>query len=626
MIRRLAASAGRHPRLYHARVLAVAALGYVLVLGVLLAAVAVAISIVVVAVRTDEYRPMKLLVPVLAFIGLLVESLWIDVAPPKGVVLGRNEAPALWAEIERVRRAMGAPAPYQVLVTGELNAWVQQVPRLGVLGFYRTYLGIGLPLAASLTADELRAVLAHEFGHVSRKHGRLVVWIFRVRETWEQMLETLEGERHWTRGPLRAFLQWYLPFLDAYMVVLRRAFEFEADRHAARVAGSVPAAGELCRVAVADRWLEGVFWPAVFRGMARQPQAPADVFRHLLREAPGAAQQPDAAAWLREEMGQPTQPWDTHPSLAERLAALGARPVLPGAPAEPSGAVAFFGEHLERVAGRLGRRWADATQFTWRRQHEQHLRTAERLSALEARAAEQPLSADEARERILLTVQLRGQTVAIPLMRGFLDAGQDDASVHFLLGRTLLEEGDEAGLRHVERAMELDADAVPAGCELAAGFLEERGRGAEARTYHRRGQAHAETLQRAQAERDPRHLSANDRFLPHGLDEGQVKALAGQLALVGGLKRALLVRKVVTLHPEVPCFVLLVEPAFNPEAEVDGGNPSHQLVPRVAKAVNAPGTLMVLMLCSARALDAAIQRVPGAEVYTRPLRARAAAR
>jgi hypothetical protein len=514
-----------------------------------------------------------------------------------------------------------------VLISGDLNASVQQVPRLGVLGLYRTYLTIGLPLAAALAADEFRSVLAHEFGHVSRKHDRSAVWIFRVRETWVQMLANLEDERHWTRGPLRAFLRWYIPVLDAYTAVLWRAHEFEADRQAARVAGTDAAVAGLCRLEVAGRYLQGVFWPAVLTSVAQQPQAPADVYRRLLREAPGAARQADAAAWLEEVAARPTQPWDSHPSLSERLAALGARPALPAGPAQPSGAEAFFGEHLERVADRLGRRWADATQFTWRREHEKHLRMAERLSALEASAAEQPLPAEQARERILLTVEVHGETVAMPLMRSFLDAGQDDASVHFLLGRTLLAEGDEAGLRHLERAMELDADAVTPGCELAAAFLDERGRGAEAAAYRERGGAHQETLQRAHAERDPDNLSGRDRFLPHGLNEAQQQALVGQLTTAGGVKRALLVRKEVALRPEVPCFVLAVEPVWTrADLQEDVGR-LHQLMHRLATAVDVPGTLMVIPLgVSAAGVNRAIERVPGAELYRRNASARAAAR
>ncbi|HEX5725566.1 MAG TPA: M48 family metallopeptidase [Longimicrobiaceae bacterium] len=625
MLPRLAESAQRHPRLYRLRVTALATLGYGLVLGVLAVLIALFLLVVVLGLREGSFGAVaKLGVPLLFFIGVLVEAMWIEIAPPKGIVLTRAEAPALWDEIERVRREIGAPAPYQVLVDGELNASVQQVPRFGFLGWYRTYLTIGLPLAASLTAEEFRAVLAHEYGHVSRKHGGLAVWIYRVRATYEAVLQALEERRHWSRGVLLRFLRWYAPFLDAYTAVLRRAHEFEADRAAAQVAGTEAAASTLCRVRVSGRYLESVFWPSVSALVPEREYAPADVFRRLLREGPEAAQHADAALWLTEEAGRRTEPWDSHPSLAERLAALGAAPALPGAPARPSAAEGLFGPRLEGLADRLGRRWADSVQFSWRKEHEEQARAAERLAALEAHAAGEPLAAPQARERILLTVQLHGETVAMPLMRDFLDAGEEDPYVSFLLGGTLLKQGDEAGLRHLERAMELDVDATPTACAIAADFLDRGGRAAEAEGYRRRSDAYVETMQQAAVERDT--LSPKDRLLPHGLDEAEARALGARIAAtVGGIKRILLVRKEVAVRADSACWVLAVEPVWKRgERDEDAAN---RLMDRLMRSVSLPGSLIVVDLSgNVRAFRTAIERVPGAELYRLDARPRAAAR
>lgn len=465
MLPRLAEHAKRHPRLYRAQVAALAMLGYGLLLGLLLLLVAATVFVVVAGIRSGgNAATWKLAFALVVMTGVMLEALWVQIPAPRGMVLGRTEAPALWAEIERVRRELRAPAPHQVLISEELNASVQQVPRLGIFGFYRTYITIGLPLAASLTADEFRSVLAHEYGHVAGQHGRFGVWVYRVQVTWTQLLAELEERRSITVVVFRAFVRWYAPFLEAYTAVLRRAQEFEADRDAARVAGAAAGATGLCRLGIASRYLDEVFWPSVTRSVGERPQAPPDVFRRLLSEVPDAAAHPDAPRWLEDHAARVTEPWDSHPSLADRLAALGTTPALPAAQARPSGAEAFFGERAAPLADRLGRRWADAVQFNWRKQHDEHLQMAQRLSSLEARVDEQPLPAAEARERILLTVQLHGATVAMPLMRDFVDAGQDDPGVHFMLGRELLQQDDEAGLRHLERAMELDWEAISEGC------------------------------------------------------------------------------------------------------------------------------------------------------------------
>lgn len=627
MLPRLAEHARRHPRLYRAKVAALAMLGYGLLVGLLLLLIAAAVLAVVASVQPGNAGLWKLALPLVVLIGVLLEALWIQIPPPRGMALGRNEAPALWAELERIRAAMDAPAPHQVLISDEMNASVQQVPRLGVLGFYRTYITIGLPLAASLTADEFRAVLAHEYGHVAGEHGRLPVWIYRTRATWSSVLEELGDQRHPALIPLRAFAGWYAPFLEAYTSVLRRAHEFEADRDAGRVAGAEAGAAALCRLGVASRFLNEAFWPAVLQGTRERPQAPADVFRRLLDEAPDAAAHPDAPRWVADDAAQTTEPWDSHPSLTDRLAALGATPAPPKASARPSGADVFFGEHAAVLADRLGRRWADTVQFNWRKEHDEHVALAQRLAALEARGGEQPLNPAEVRERIQLTVQLHGATVAMPLMRDFVNAGQDDPGVHFMLGRELLGQDDDTGLRHLERAMDLDRGATAAACAAAAEYLNARGRSDEAEAFHRRGYAYVDAVERARAERDPRNLNFRDTFLPHGLGEAETQALTTHLSTVRGLKRALLVRKQVSILPETPCWILAVEPVWKPD-EVEGGhNPSAQLGDRVQRSISLPGTLIVVEVVEkGYALEKVMENVPGAEVFTRATPARAGAR
>jgi Zn-dependent protease with chaperone function len=628
MLPRLAEYAKRHPGRYHARVVALAMLGYGVLLGTLLLLTAVAVVVIVASFRAGVGQAWKLAVPLLVLIGVLLEAMWIQINPPRGLVLKRTEAPALWAEIERIRKELGAPAPHQVLISDEMNASVQQVPRLGLLGFYRTYLTIGLPLAASLTPDEFRALLAHEYGHVAGKHGRLGVWIYRVQQTWTEVLSELNDQRHPALIVFRAFVRWYAPYYEAYTAVLRRAHEFDADRDAARVAGSGAAASLLCRLGVASRFESDEFWPVVLRGIEERPQAPADVFRRLLDEAPAAAGHPSAPAWLAQRVALETAPWDSHPSLADRLAALGAAPELPAGPARPSGAEAFFGEHAAPLADRLSRRWADTMQYNWRQMHDEHLERTRRLAALEAQHAEQPLPPPQARERILLTMQVHGATVAMPLMRDFLDAEQDDAGVHYLLGQSLLNDGDEAGLRHLERAMTLDRMTTESACEMAAGFLHARGRGGEADAFARRAREHGEVLDRASAERAPERLSPRDRFLPHGLTDQDAQALRTFLSTVRGLKRALLARKQVEQFPETPCFVLVVVPVWRPGEVEDAPNPSDGLAERLFNSLTMPGTLMVATVVdrSGRRLEKAIEEVPGAELYSRAGAARAGVR
>jgi Zn-dependent protease with chaperone function len=70
----------------------------------------------------------------------------------------------LFKLISGVSNATSQDAPTEVYLVPDVNAWVAQ--RGGVMGFgSRRVMGVGLPLLGTLTIDQFRAVLAHEFGH-----------------------------------------------------------------------------------------------------------------------------------------------------------------------------------------------------------------------------------------------------------------------------------------------------------------------------------------------------------------------------------------------------------------------------------------------------------------------------
>ena len=121
-------------------------------------------------------------------------------------------------------------------------------PRLGPLGWPRRYLILGLPLMATLSPPEFRAVLAHEFAHLRGGHARFGNWIYRLRQTWGQLLAQLEVSPRPGVGLLRAFASWFAPRFNAATYALARRHEFAADRWAARASRERRRRQRLCCV------------------------------------------------------------------------------------------------------------------------------------------------------------------------------------------------------------------------------------------------------------------------------------------------------------------------------------------------------------------------------------------
>ncbi|MFT4295663.1 MAG: M48 family metallopeptidase [Micropruina sp.] len=78
--------------------------------------------------------------------------------PAEGVEIVPAEHPQLWAEVAELAALAQTAAPSRIVIVPEVNAAVAEVSG-------RRELEIGLPLLATFTRGELRAVLAHELGH-----------------------------------------------------------------------------------------------------------------------------------------------------------------------------------------------------------------------------------------------------------------------------------------------------------------------------------------------------------------------------------------------------------------------------------------------------------------------------
>jgi Zn-dependent protease with chaperone function len=610
-IARLTEYARSHPRGYRARVAGLALLGYAyLFAAVSLLAGIVAVMVFFILKNFGAYIILKATLPALVLIWMIGSSLWVRIKPPPGIPLRPGDAPRLMAEIEHVRTAIQAPRVHHVLIDDRFNAGVSQYPRLGVLGGYRVYLLIGLPMLAALPPDEFRAVLAHEFGHVSRAHGRFGTWIVRVRNTWFRLLAELDEKNHPAQTLFTRFFRWYAPYFETYTSALSRAQEFEADEMSARI--SPGAAGpSQCRIEVAARFLDRCFWPDVYAATRTSDTPPADVHHRMLRTLAGAVAHPSAAEWLEEGLCQPTRPDDTHPSATERLAAMNARAELPPA-FGTSAAEALLGDRAGALADQLGTEWADEVREYWRDQHGRLGEIEAKLAALESRT--EPLEREEHSERIWLTAELHVDRVAVPLARAFLDAEQEDASVHFLLGRARAQEGDEAALVHLERAMSLDAELTQPACGVAAGLLMRRGRDEDAAAYHARYDAYAAMMHEALLERDAGRLTPRDAFLPHGLDGEQLAALRAAVG-IPGVKRAYVVRKRMRHFPDEPTFVIGVVPTGG----LRGTAASDRLAQAVLDGLSLSGTRIVLVIeGTQRRYGRAFRDVHASEVFRAP--------
>ena len=429
-----------------------------------------------------------------------------------------------------------------------------QTPRLGIFGWFRNYLIIGLPLLKTLTPEQFKAVLSHEYGHLAGGHAKLSNWIYRQRQRWSRLLQSLEA-RDWDGGALfTGFMKRYVPYLNAYSFPLARANEYEADAVAVRTT-SVPAMAQaLSTVKVADNYLSETFWPRVYRG-AHQTPIPETPYTRLSEHLHADKADIPHDRWLGEAMQVKTSLADTHPSLSDRLAAIGGTPGL-HLPAEGCAADQLLGTSLASVTERLDKKWSDKVMDFWRSQFEDANRDRETLAKLNERhAAGESLEFKELFQRAVLLDRVgNDMSASVASLRDLHSRQPEAVEVTFALATRLLLQDDSAGIPMLEQLIELNmANAVPCG-EAIHDFYVRHDRQEEARELAKRINLLADQLSGAEKERAVFLIS--DELIPHGLDAEVSDALRRQIQEISDIAEVYLVQKRCLYLPEQPLYIV----------------------------------------------------------------------
>lgn len=293
-------------------------LALALLAGFYLLGVAFLVLLVVLNIANIKGDRVYLALPVLSFgAAAAIILAWIPTRrafrpPAVGLAVRESDEPALVALVREIADAMRVPAPDQLYLTHVANAAASTDSRLlGLLVRHRR-LELGLGLLSTVTVDELRAIVAHELGHHLGGDTRLAHVVYRGQRAIVDTVTTM---------PRSPFAYPYYAYLWLYLRcagVVSRAQETSADAWAVRVAGRQATSSVLERLeptgaalnafiqrAVRPYWAAGMHPPNLYDGL-RASLAAGGPWTEVV--GPSAATRPT--------------PYDTHPPLAERLAAV----------------------------------------------------------------------------------------------------------------------------------------------------------------------------------------------------------------------------------------------------------------------------------------------------------------
>lgn len=184
-----------------------------------------------------------------------------------------EQEPDLFDFLHQLADEAGAPRPHRVFLSGRVNASVYyDLTLLNLIVPTRKNLEIGLALVNALTLSELKAVLAHEFGHFGQRSMAVGRWIYTAQQVANHIIYKKDIMDDFLAGLSRfdlriAWVGWLLSLvvwslralLDGVFSLvilaqrsLSRQMEFNADLVSVSLAGSDALVNALYKLSPAD--------------------------------------------------------------------------------------------------------------------------------------------------------------------------------------------------------------------------------------------------------------------------------------------------------------------------------------------------------------------------------------
>lgn len=181
------------------------------------------------------------------FLWAILRSLFVfsKSEDPNRMEISESDAPKLFALIKEISESAGEKMPKHVYVSPYVNACVfYDRPLRNLLFNGRKNLEVGLGLLFGLNRQELKAIIAHEYGHFGQKSMR----IGQIVSVSYNVISNLVNSEN--ASIVRPVLRKTFLYVQRGFLSLSRSMEYEADAKSAKVAGGQAAVSALCKVGI----------------------------------------------------------------------------------------------------------------------------------------------------------------------------------------------------------------------------------------------------------------------------------------------------------------------------------------------------------------------------------------
>ena len=258
----------------------------------------------------------KILILLVIPFYVLLKTIFIKFPEPKWYEIKKEDYNLFFENLEKITKELWIKI-HKIIIIDEVDAFVDMHPRLWIFWWNKNILGIWLPLIIWLSKEELKAVILHEFWHISHNHWKISNWIYKTKIRFNEFLNIFREKDFIGSKIILKFFDWYIPRFTIYGYSLIRKQEFEADKIAVKYSSIDIFSNSLIKINIID-FIFKKYYEDVYKKMMTLPKPIKNFYNWFIDYLKNYNLDLEDKKIIEKNIKE-NNIFDTHPTTEERL-------------------------------------------------------------------------------------------------------------------------------------------------------------------------------------------------------------------------------------------------------------------------------------------------------------------
>ncbi len=403
--------------------------------------------------------------------------------------LQKNDANYFYTLLDEIQLECNSPPIHRICISDQYESKLIRTPTSAYPFKFTNTLVLGLPLIQSLSVQQLKIIIKRELLHMTEPKQHISAWFYNLRNLWPQYQRI--NKQHWSINFLfiQVFFSWYAPLYKLLSQAAARHEELYVDKQIYQQHHDESWVDILTTMGISQHFFNEIHFPHLMNKAYKHETPPYFPYESFERNLRTKIDNEFCQQWLDKTLNQ-TDNLKDFPSFKQRLHNLKLKHIwLPNMNTTTS-ASSLLDDMLFILCQQMDDRWFKRNEEEWESRFKIGQLEQNKLVEYQVLLKQNILPDPKKWEYILLTKKYVDELESSELYKQILKTDFSDPRISFEIGRSLLKQLDEDGIKAMHKTIELDDTYTVMACQLLTKYYSQLGDKKMAQTYRRRALAY----------------------------------------------------------------------------------------------------------------------------------------